>query len=151
MNDRGSWSSVAFMKCPNSSTGFIKGCSCSSGSPDTATSAVQIWSFIGNLQHDCIKRVAISAAYLLSGVLNMIKHSSRLILKIFNFMISSTSELVLRNKIRFVARIHVESVDLTIALLLIILSRKCSFSSPSGYCVFFFNGFSNYFQFSLCQ
>ena len=48
----------------------------------------------------------------------MIKHSSRLTLKISYFIICS--ELVLRNKMRFVARIHVE----------------CRFdNSPSGYSV----------------
>ena len=50
----------------------------------------------------------------------MTKHSSRLILKISCFIISSTSVLVLRNKIRFVARIHIE----------------CRFdNSPFGYCI----------------
>ena len=50
----------------------------------------------------------------------MTKHSSRLILKISYFIISSTRKLELRNTIQFVARIHVE----------------CRFdSSPSGYCI----------------
>ena len=49
-----------------------------------------------------------SVAYLFSGILNMTKHSSRLIVKISYFIIDSTRELMLRNKIRFVARIHVE-------------------------------------------
>ena len=47
-----------------------------------------------------------NVAYLFSGVLTMTKHSSRLILKISYFIISNTSELVLRNKIRFVARVR---------------------------------------------
>ena len=33
------------------------------GSSDAATRAVQRWSFISNLQHGCIGRVAISVAY----------------------------------------------------------------------------------------
>ena len=41
---------------------------------------------------------------------------SRLILKISYFIIS-TSELVLRNKIRFVARVFMLNVDLTVAFL----------------------------------
>ena len=64
-----------------------------------------------------------SVAYLLSGVLKT-KHSSHLILKIFCFTINA-SELVLRNKIRFVARIR--NVDnCTVALLVIVLlNKKC--------------------------
>ena len=41
-----------------------------SRSPDAATKAVQRWSFISNLQHGCTGRVAISVAYLFSGVLS---------------------------------------------------------------------------------
>ena len=126
------------------------------GSSDAATRTVQRWSFISNLQHGYIRRnqccvflnmsVQISSiGYLFSGVLNMTKHSSRLILKISCFIINS-SELVLRNKIRFVARIYVE----------------CKFdSSPSGYyieqkmffqylfwllyCNFFFSGMAIFY------
>ena len=61
----------------------------------------------------------------------MTKHSSRLILKILHFAVNGTSELVLRNKIRFVTRIR---VDLTVVILVIVLSTKCSCTSPYGYC-----------------
>ena len=68
----------------------------------------------------------------------MTKHSSRLILKIFDFIIS-TSELVLRNKIRFVARVRIVD-NCTVAILVINLSsRKCLFfNRSSGYCVAIF-------------
>ena len=115
------------------------------GSPDAAIRAVQRWSFISNLQQSCTGLVAISiskhkinnVAHLFSGVLNMTKYSSRLILKIFYFTISA-SELVLRNKIRFVVRVC--NIDnCTVALLVIVLltiSRTCLFfNSPSGYCI----------------
>ena len=56
----------------------------------------------------------------------MTKRSSRFILKIFYFTINA-GELVLRNKIRFVARVR--NVDnCTVAFLVIVLlSRTCSF------------------------
>ena len=62
----------------------------------------------------------------------MTKHSSRLILKIPYFIISSVNKLVLRNKIRFVARVHVEHRFNNSS------SGYCTesemfFSSPSGY------------------
>ena len=65
----------------------------------------------------------------------MTKHSSRLILTISCFTINA-SELVLRKKIRFVTRIYVEciTIDLTIALLVIVLSKKHFFGNSSGYC-----------------
>ena len=61
----------------------------------------------------------ISVAYLRSRYLNMTKYYSRLILKIFSFTINA-SELVLRNKKRFVVWIYVEyKFD----------------NSPPGYCI----------------
>ena len=56
----------------------------------------------------------------------MTKHSSRLILKISYFIIS-ISELVLRNKIRFVARVH--NVDNCTVALLAIVSQFPFFGS----------------------
>ena len=60
----------------------------------------------------------------------MTKHSSRLISKILYFIISNTSELVLLGL--FLG--FVLNVDLAIALLVILSSRKCFFNVPSGYC-----------------
>ena len=57
----------------------------------------------------------------------MTKHSSRLKISYF---ISSSSELVLRNKIRFVVMLI---IDLSIIFLVIVSSRKYFFSSPFGY------------------
>ena len=54
----------------------------------------------------------------------MTKHSSRLILKIFHFIIS-LSELVLRNKIRFVARVHNVDNCTVIPLVIVFLSKTC--------------------------
>ena len=76
-----------------------------------------------------------NVAYLFSVILSMTKHSSRLILKISYFTISA-SELVLRNKRRFVARVC-NGDNRTVALLVIVLlSRTCLFfNNPSGYCI----------------
>ena len=65
----------------------------------------------------------------------MMKHSSRLILKISYFIIS-VSELVLRNKIRFVARVHNVDNCTVAALVIVFLSKTCFFfNNPSGYCI----------------
>ena len=61
-----------------------------------------------------------SVVHLFSGVLNMTKHSSRMILKIPYFTVNSVGELVLRNKIRFVARVR--------------NLNNCTVV-PSGYCI----------------
>ena len=79
------------------------------------------------------------------------KHSSRLILKISYFIISSSMLLIAivvnqRNKIRFVARIHVEfrfdnsscgyctKQEMFFQQPLWLLYRDFFFSGPSGYC-----------------
>ena len=65
----------------------------------------------------------------------MTKHSSRLIFKI-SYSTINASELVLRNELRLVARVH--NVDnCTIAILVIVLlSRKfLFFNSSSSYCI----------------
>ena len=120
MNDRVSWSSVAFIKCPNSSTEFVEDCSCFWiiwCSYKSCTEIVIHQQPPGLIAVDVSQLVLRilnmsaqinSVAYLFSGILNMTKHSSRLIVKISYFIIDSTRELMLRNKIRFVARIHVE-------------------------------------------
>ena len=89
------------------------------GSPDAATRAVQRWSLIGNHQQSCTGRVAISVAYLFSGILN----EPLLAFDFENFLFHNftASELVLRNKIRFVARVC--NVDNCTVALLAIVSR----------------------------
>ena len=62
------------------------------------------------------------------GNLNMTKHSTRLILKISYFTIS-VSELVLRNKIRFVARVRNADNYMAALLVIILLSKKCLYFS----------------------
>ena len=68
----------------------------------------------------------------------MSKHSSRLILKISYFRISA-SELVLRNKIRFVARVrNVDNNPSSYCIFDICLFIIYSYNSPSGYCAVIF-------------
>ena len=63
----------------------------------------------------------------------MSKHSSRLILKISYFRISA-SELVLRNKIRFVARVrNVDNNPSSYCSVDICLFIIYSYNNPSGY------------------
>ena len=72
--------------------------------------------------------------YLLSEVLIITKHSSRLILKISCFTINA-SELVNCETRYGLFLGFMSNVDLTIALLVIVSSKKCSFNSSSGYSI----------------
>ena len=132
MNNRGFWSSVAFIKRPNSSTEFVEDCSCFWVTWCSYKSCIKVVihqqspGLIALDMSQLVLRILNMSAkinsvvHLFSGVLNMTKHSSRMILKIPYFTVNSVGELVLRNKIRFVARVR--------------NLNNCTVV-PSGYCI----------------